>query len=41
MKEKLPEDFDLNKIQNKENLEKFEKNLQESKDNLKKAINNE
>jgi len=41
MKEKLPEDFDLNKIQNKENLEKFEKNLQEFKDNLKKAINNE
>ena len=41
MKEKLPEDFDFNKINNKEDLEKIEKDLQEFKNNLKKAINNE
>lgn len=37
----LPEDFELNGIQRKENLEKLEQNLKKYEDNLKKAIKNE
>ena len=37
----LPEDFELNEIQRKENLEKLEQNLKKYENNLKKAIKND
>ena len=41
IRDKLPEDFDINKLHNKENYQKTKENLQKLEDNLKKAINNE